>query len=142
MACPFFLPTSKLEDGGWLHPSRLPLGGGWAGVCSAPGHEGETPTDAELHEHCNLGYADGCLRLPKQRACDAVRFSISRDLGTQLLIFFVCESDHRPASHGTLEYDFSAGRWIAPHSDPRLRKWHNALWNPLCCVEFDLLQPL
>ncbi len=59
MACPFFMPTSKLEDGGWLHPSRLPLGGGWIGHCSAPGYEGAEPTNQELRELCNLGYATG-----------------------------------------------------------------------------------
>jgi hypothetical protein len=122
MACPFFLPTTRLDDGGWLHPSRLPLGGGWAGFCSAPGHERETPTDSELRELCNLGYAAGCPRLPKVRVWDAVRFSVARDLGTQLQIFFVCELGHRPANHGTLEYDLALNRWTALHSDPCLQK--------------------
>ena len=122
MACPFFMPTSKLEDGGWLHPSRLPLGGGWTGHCSAPGHEGELPTSEELREGCNLGYAVGCPRLPRERACDAVRFSIARDRGAQLLLWFACESGHRPASCGTLEYDLSLGQWISSHSDGRIQK--------------------
>jgi hypothetical protein len=122
MACPFFMPTSKLEDGGWLHPSRLPLGGGWIGHCSARGHEGTEPTNEELREFCNLGYAAGCPRLPAQRDYDAVRFSMARDRGAQLLLWFVCESGHRPADHGTLEYDFSLGQWISSHSDARIQK--------------------
>lgn len=122
MACPFFMPTSKLEDGGWLHPSRLPLGGGWTGHCCAPGHEGADPTTQELRELCNLGYAAACPRLPKQRAYDAVRFSIARDRGEQLQFWFVCESDYRPASHGMLEYDLSRGEWISSHPDPRIQK--------------------
>jgi hypothetical protein len=122
VACPFFMPTSKLEDGGWLHPSRLPLGGGWSGQCCAPGHEGTEPTDQEVHDFCNLGYAASCPRLPKERAYDAVRFSIARDQGDRLQVWFVCESGHLPAGHGTLEYDLSLGRWASSHSDSRIQK--------------------
>jgi len=122
VACPFFMPTSKLEDGGWLHPSRLPLGGGWSGHCSAPGHEGVEPTNAELRELCNLGYAAGCPRLPGERPYDALRFSIASDRGDRLRMWFVCESGHRPAGYGILEYDLSLGQWISSHSDPRLQR--------------------
>jgi hypothetical protein len=121
LACPFFMPTSKLDDGGWLHPSRLPLGGGWRGQCSAPGHEGVEPTTDELRE-CNLGYAATCPRLPKERNCDAVRFSVARDRGAQLLLWFVCESAHQPAGHGTLEYDLALDHWNSSHPDPRIQK--------------------
>jgi hypothetical protein len=122
VACPFFMPTDKHDDGGWLHPSRLPLGGGWIGHCSAPGHEGAEPTNRELREFCNLGYAAGCPRLPEERAYDAVRFSVAHDRGGQLLLWFVYESRHRPAGHGMLEYDLSLDRWISSHSDPRIQK--------------------
>ena len=122
MSCPFFLPTSKLEGGGWLHPARLPLGGGWHGQCCAPGHEGAEPTTQDLQEFCNLGYAARCPRLPKERTADAIRFSVARDAGAQLLLAFACEFDHRPAGHGTLEYDLSLGRWIGSHSDPRIQR--------------------
>lgn len=122
MACPFFMPTNKLEDGGWLHPSRLPLGGGWTGHCSAPGHEGAEPTNQELRELCNLGYAASCPRLPKERAYDAVRFSIAHDRGAQLELWFVCESGYRPASHGKLEYDLDLNQWVSSHSDLRIQK--------------------
>lgn len=122
MACPYFMPVSKFDDGGWIHPSRLPLGAGWKGQCSAPGHEGAQPADDELRELCNLGYSSACARLPKERACDAVRFGVSRDRGDQLAISFVCESGHRPASHGTLEYDLSRKGWISSHPDSRIQK--------------------
>jgi hypothetical protein len=121
LACPFFMPVQKL-DGGWLHSSRLPLGAGWDGHCSAPGHEGAQPSDQELHEFCNLGYAAKCSRLPVERSCDAVRFSVARDQGSRLLLWFVCETGHRPATHGTLEYDVSRSQWISLHSDPRVQK--------------------
>lgn len=122
MACPFFMPTSRFEDGGWIHPSRLPLGNGWKGHCSAPGHEGALPTDDHLRELCNLGYSSACSRLPEERACDAVRFGVSRDRGSQLAIWFVCESGHRPAGHGTLEYDVPSQQWISSHSDACIQK--------------------
>lgn len=122
MACPFFMPTRRLDDGGWLHPSRLPLGGGWTGHCSAPGHEGAEPAIEELREFCNLGYAAGCPRLPTERASDAVRFSIARDRDTQLIFWFVCESGHRPVTSGTLEYDLASRQWVSAHPDPRIQK--------------------
>jgi hypothetical protein len=122
VACPFFMPTCKLEDGSWLHPSRLPLGGGWTGHCSAPGHEGAEPTNQELRDFCNLGYAAGCPRLPAERAYDAVRFSIARDRGARLQFWFVYELGHRPAGHGTLEYDLSLGQWVGSHADLRIQR--------------------
>ena len=122
VACPFFIPTGKLDDGGWLHPSRLPLGGGWRGQCSAPGHEGVEPTVEELREGCNLGYAATCPRLPRQRNCDAVRFSVVRDAGGRLELWAVCESAHRPAAHGKLTYDRALGRWTSAHPDARIQK--------------------
>jgi hypothetical protein len=128
------MPTRKLEGGAWLHPSRLPLGGGWHGHCSAPGHEGAQPTDEELREFCNLGYAAGCARLPQERDCDAVRFSVARDRGSQLLLWFVCESAHRPAGHGTLEYDALLGQWLSSHPDPRIQKMAE------CYLQFYLLR--
>ncbi|MGA9800344.1 MAG: hypothetical protein WBQ68_15135 [Terriglobales bacterium] len=121
MACPFFMPIQKL-DGGWLHPSRLPLGGGWHGHCSAPGHEGAQPSDLELHEFCNLGYATKCSRLPVDREFDAVRVSVARDQGSRLSVWFVCESGHRPASHGTLEYDVDHNQWASAHADSRIQR--------------------
>jgi hypothetical protein len=121
LACPFFMPIQKL-GGAWLHPSRLPLGSGWDGQCSAPGHEGAQPSEQELHEFCNLGYAAKCSRLPVERECDAVRFSVARDHGSRLLLWFVCETGHRPTLYGTLEYDVERNQWMSVHSDPRIQK--------------------
>ena len=115
------MPMQKLE-GAWLHPSRLPLGDGWDGHCSAPGHEGAQPSEHELHEFCNLGYAAKCSRLPVEREFDAVRFSVARDQGSRLILWFVCETGHRPAKHGTLEYDIDAEPVDVSHSDPRIQK--------------------
>ena len=121
LACPFFVPTTRL-DGGFIHPSRLPLGAGWRGHCSAPGHEGAEPEDDHLRQLCNLGYSSACSRLPTERSCDAVRFGVAHDRGSQLAIWFVCESAHRPGAHGTLEYDLASQRWVSSHSDARIQK--------------------
>jgi hypothetical protein len=75
-----------------------------------------------LHEFCNLGYAAKCSRLPAERDCDAVRFSVARDQGSRLQLWFVCETGHRPATHGTLEYDAERGQWISSHPDARIQK--------------------
>ena len=122
MACPFFVPTTKFEDGSWPHPLRLPLGGGWRGRCSAPGHDGAQPDDDELRDSCNLGYASNCPRLPKQRDSDAVRFSVTRESGPRIALCFVFEAGHRPAGHGTLEYDVRSQRWTSSHSNEAIQK--------------------
>lgn len=122
MACPFFMPTQELSDGGWLHPARLPLGGGWRGQCCAPGHEGAEPSVDELRQMCNLGYASGCSRLPATRSSDAVRFGVAHDHGSQLDVLFVHEIGHRPGEHGTLLYDTSRGEWLSSPLDLRIGK--------------------
>ena len=122
MTCPFFVPTAKSEEGLWIHPSRLPLGAGWQGYCSAPGHLGARPSKDEIRDCCNLGYASACPRLPKQRRSDAVRFSIARDSGGRLLIWFVAEAGHLPVEHATLEYDIPRQSWVVPHPDARTQR--------------------
>jgi len=129
MACPFFMPVEKLENGNWLHAGRLPLGSGWSGYCTAPGHEGEAPSHEELRDLCNLGYAEGCGRLPPERAWDSVRFGArtaagGRENGTgeRIQVRYVCERRHRPAEHGMLEFDATDVRWLEPHRDSRLQR--------------------
>jgi hypothetical protein len=129
VACPFFMPVERLENGNWLHAERLPLGGGWSGHCTAPEHEGETPSHDELREFCNLGYAESCARLPRERKSDSVRFAARRSgsdaenrTGGRIQIRYVCERAHRPAEHGTLEFDAFETRWVEPHSDSRLQR--------------------
>lgn len=116
------MPEQKLEQSLWMHPHRLPLGAGWRGCCQAPGHEGCIPSEQELAQGCNLGYAKHCSRLPAQRSCDAVRFSIARDLGSRILVAYACEAGHLPAGHGILEYDAEVSAWVTAHKDPRILK--------------------
>src|SRR5690349_897919 len=115
MPCPFFLPMEKFEAIALPHRGRLPLGEGWQGQCTAPGHDGCTPSPQELADSCNLGYAHQCSRLPKERAWDAVRFGVSRDGGSAISLTYICEAGHRPVEHGALEYNGS--RWTVAHHD-------------------------
>ena len=122
MACPYFMPTSRSEERLWAHPERLPLGGGWTGCCTAPGHEGAVPSSDELKDGCNLGYARRCPRLPRERAWDAVRFALGRERAGRLQLTYVCEFQYRPGEQGTLEYDGALGRWIHGDPDSRIQK--------------------
>jgi len=135
VACPYFMPVSKLENGNWPHPARLPLGCGWNGHCTAPGHEESVPPQDILEAFCNLGYASSCPWAPGERAWDAVRFSISapasRDsrqaapaegLARILRLAYVCERDHRPVAHGNLEFDLVQSKWLCRHNDTRIQK--------------------
>ncbi len=129
MACPFFMPVARIDNGSWSHPHRLPLGCGWSGHCTAPGHEGESPSSEDLHEYCNLGYAEGCSRMPRERPWDSVRFAArttdrSAEDGNclHIRIRYVCERGHLPAEHGCLEYDPATARWEQPHGDPRVQR--------------------
>ena len=137
MACPYFMPISKLENGNWSHPARLPLGCGWSGHCTAPGHEQEIPSDHVLEANCNLGYAGACSWAPAERRWDAVRFAISspaRNPGKAgansaesvpariVHLTYVCERANRPAGHGELSFDLSAATWLRRHEDDRIQK--------------------
>jgi len=131
------MPVTRLENGSWPHPARLPLGGGWCGHCTAPGHEGETPQQEVLENFCNLGYASGCSWSPLERDWDAVRFAVSapldgggrsesqtaaRPAARSLVLRYVCERDHRPVVHGDLEFDLPSATWLRRHDDARIQK--------------------
>jgi hypothetical protein len=128
VACPFFMPMERLENGSWQHAGRLPLGCGWSGVCTVPGHEGETPSQEELREFCNLGYAEGCGRLPPERVWDSVRFAAravstgENRAGGRIQIRYICERGHRPVEHGELEFNVGELRWETRHPDSRLQR--------------------
>jgi hypothetical protein len=131
LACPYFMPLARLENGAWPHPARLPLGCGWSGHCTAPGHESESPSQEIMEAFCNLGYASSCSWAPQQRAWDAVRFSVSTPEERSapiaaparvLRLLYVCERDHRPVIHGDLLIDLATATWLRRHDDPRVQK--------------------
>jgi hypothetical protein len=115
LACPYFMPLAKVENGSWPHPARLPLGCGWTGNCTAPGHEGESPSQDVLETFCNLGYASNCGWAPPQRAWDLAPARVLR-------LLYVCELDHRPVAHGELAIDLAMAAWLRRHDDPRIQK--------------------
>ena len=93
----------------------------WRGMCEAPGHESQLPETVEL-EACNLGYAKGCPRLPKERAWDAIRFGIAHESGASVSVQYVMEMAYQPAGHGMLEYDRVLARWTLSHPEARVQK--------------------
>jgi hypothetical protein len=101
------------------------------------------PAQDVLESFCNLGYAGGCAWTPRERAWDAVRFSVAapsrRDKGqgectteslnarngdaAQILhLIYVCERDHRPVEHGDLEFDLPKLSCQSPHPNPQIQK--------------------
>ena len=131
------MPVERLENGSWPHPARLPLGCGWSGYCTAPGHEKETPQTEVLETFCNLGYASSCAWAPAERPWDAVRFAVSapghigrkkrrpgevEELRQSIHIRYVCERAHLPVEHGDLEYNLREAVWMRRHDDSRVQK--------------------
>jgi hypothetical protein len=121
VACPYFMPEQRLEAD-WPFPQRLPLGAGWAGSCTAPGHEGVRPGEDELKSGCNLGYAKTCSRLPAERHADAVRFALGEECNGILRVRFVCELAYLPAGNGELLYETGTATWPQKHEDPRVQR--------------------
>jgi len=134
LACPYFMPITKIENGNWPHPARLPLGCGWNGHCTAPGHENQTPAQNILEAFCNLGYASSCGWAPPQRQWDAIRFAVTAAGGRDnakaaidpqarvLRLNYVCERNHRPVHRGELIFDLVQALWLNPHEDARIQK--------------------
>lgn len=120
MACPYFFPVEKIAIG-WAFPARLPLGAGFNGTCRA-GDVETTPTEIELRNFCNLGYACGCSRMPKTRPCDGVRFAVARDEESRVILHYVSEREHQPVEYGRLEYDCVAKEWPFPLRDACLQR--------------------
>jgi hypothetical protein len=112
LACPFFVPEKRCDAELWPHRARLPLGDGYEGRCSAPGHEDARPSQEELKSACNLGNAC-CARLPEDRALDAVRFYLKQDDGATLTVSYCTERAHSPREHGMLQFDSASGKFVA-----------------------------
>jgi hypothetical protein len=112
VACPFFMPVSRMDLNAWIHPPRLPLGDPFRGLCQA--HAGD-PSESQ-HELCNTGYARGrCDRFPSDSAADAVRFSVTGDQDGAVKLVYIVEKNHAPAEHGLLEYSIPESRLLNGH---------------------------
>jgi hypothetical protein len=105
MACPYFFPVEPRSRVSDVRDAMLPLGESWAGICRAIPERPSQPDEAAVRPLCNLGYARGkCPQFPAGDGPDAVRFTISRDAGNAIAIYYVVERDHHPFAHGALEY--------------------------------------
>ena len=116
MACPFFAPSRRLENTGWVLPPRYPLGDLFSGTCHA---SASNLTEGHHNDHqeecCNFGYARGrCDRFPGDGAPDAVRFSVTHDAGQSVSLTYVVEKDHSPLAFGALEYAVEDARLDGP----------------------------
>jgi hypothetical protein len=120
VACPYFYPEQRHEAELWMHRGRLPLGDGFQGKCMAPGCGERTPSDEELKDFCNLGYASGCGHIPQEREADAVHFAACD--GKLVQVKFVTVREHAAARHGVLEFDAELRRWKGEDSDPTLQR--------------------
>jgi len=116
VSCPYFYPTERAVTVAWAFPARLPLGAGFCGNCRATGAESAV-SDHDLREHCNLGYAGGCSRLPADRRADCVRFTVASDEGIRITLHYIYERAHAPVEWGKLEYDCVAANWVSALDD-------------------------
>jgi hypothetical protein len=116
VACPFFFPAEKTHAIAWAFPQRLPLGAGHCGTCRA-GDADLVPSEAELRDFCNLGYASGCSRLPAERRADCLRFVVAREEAGRIILHYIYEREHAPVEHGRIEYDCSTQTWPVTLAD-------------------------
>jgi hypothetical protein len=119
VACPFFRPVARLEDGAWPQAPRVPLGDPCRGYCTAHADESVTPGAEELRSFCNTGYVKGrCGRFPNlPDVPDAIRFSLEQDCGGSLTLMYIEEKEYAPLRFGTLSYDVLGGTF-AEQSEP------------------------
>jgi hypothetical protein len=120
VACPFFLPVTRLDQNGWIHAPRLPLGDPYRGVCQACPEEPFEPPES-ANDLCNCGYARGrCDRFPPGSEADAVRFSITSLEVDLVRLTYVLERGHAPVEHGTLKYAIRESRLVDTPARPIL----------------------
>jgi hypothetical protein len=121
MACPYFFPTARLENGSWVIPPRVPLGDGYAGECRATAVQFQ-PDESHLRNFCNMGYGRGvCEQFPRDGSVDAIRFHVREESAELIRIQCVAEKDCWPAGGSDLEYSIAA-REIQGANDPMVAK--------------------
>ncbi len=123
MACPYFFPVEKFADKAWAKPPRLPLGDPYTGLCCADPLREWRPDEATLRDLCNRGYARRrCSRFPDDASPDAVRFTVSADLGSVLKLYYVIEKNRSPVEHGPMEYSSETGQLLPDTAGGLLQK--------------------
>jgi len=121
MACPYFCPSVPLAAIAGPQNAMLPLGDAFHGDCRAVPGLAFQPEATVSRQLCNLGYARGqCSCFPSDDGPDAVRFTISADLGASLRIYYVLERNHHPFAHGPLEYSLDDAAFSFTPASPAL----------------------
>jgi len=122
VACPYFYPVDRLDDGTWMKPPRLPLGALYRGLCHSVEGQQFEPDARAARECCNTGYARGkCARFPDHAVTDALRFSIEADANGVIEVVFVLEAGWSPARFGRAQWIRGALR-CEEALDPVLRR--------------------
>ena len=114
MACPFFAPSRRLENTGWVIPPRYPLGDLFSGTCHASAVVNPTEGSPRPIAATTVTPVGRCDRFPGGSTPDAVRFSVTHDAGPRVSLTYVVEKDHSPVELGTLEYDVADARLDGP----------------------------
>ena len=129
-----FYADREVGEWYWLHAARLPLGCGWSGHCTAPGHEGETPSQEELRDFCNLGYAGRLRRDCPAESAPGIPSGFGRanalsamaqesESGTRIQVRYVCERVIVPRSTACWNSMRIEDEMCAkPHPDRRLQR--------------------
>ena len=125
MACPFFMPSERLDDGPWSHAPRLPLGDPYRGVCFSRPAEGPfEPSEGAQRDLCNCGYARGvCDRFPGGESADAVRFSVTSCQGGCVDLVYVFERNHTPQRHGLIQFPETGTGLLARQADAFVKSY-------------------
>jgi hypothetical protein len=122
VACPYFYPVERVDDGTWIKPPRLPLGAPYRGFCQSVDGQRFEPDARGVRECCNTGYARGrCARFPDRAPADALRFSIEADANGVIEIVFIFEAAWSPARFGRAQWSEGAIR-CEEALDPVLRR--------------------
>ena len=115
MACPYFHAVTVRSQTDNSRSAMLPLGDAWDGFCQAISDAPWEPDENTLLSCCNMGYARGCCtRFPAGDGPDAARFTIAGDDSETLRVYYVLERDHRPWSHGPLEFSRGGAAFLHP----------------------------
>lgn len=100
----------------------VPLGEIYRGVCRASSIP-HVPSDSELRELCNFGYARGrCGCFPATGPYDSVRFAVIHDDGVALSVRYSMERDHLPGEHGVLAFQVAEACFDPRHPDDTVNR--------------------
>lgn len=104
MACPFFLPMSRISR---LVAESASLGDLYGGECAAD-RAASIPVDT-LRHCCNEGYARSLCARAAESESDAIRFLVKARHDQAVEIAWAMERNHHPVAVGTLTVNAAAG---------------------------------